>query len=364
VEKAKKRKALTIKDIARETGVSPYTVSAVINDYPSVKPETRAKVLACIKRLQYVPNRNARGLALGENSPSAHRGVFGVVLPADIRGGFSNIAVSDILNGIARESMHRGFSLMTQLIRPEYRHTVDTPRFITEDLVEGVIVISGGCEDLLRDLHARRIPYVVAEGSSFGVDSHLVYVDNVHAAYTAVEHLLSLGHREIGIISGGEIDSHPTAERLEGVRKALMAYHVPFRKELVEPGWFSFRGGYEATVRLLNRVGRVSALFCMNDISAIGALTALAERGLSVPGDISVVGFDDIEIAADTRPPLTTVHVPREQVGVLAVQQLDSIRTNTHSPYTRTILHAELIIRASTARVTGANDLHPGGGEQ
>lgn len=353
-------KECTVVDVAREAGVSQSTVSAVLNNYRMVRQETRERVLEVAKRLGYVPNTTARELVKRRNA-TPRNAPFTMAIWGGIVGDGTEQIVSRILYGAASVLREHERVVQVEYLPPDYYDVTQMPLSVRNRLSAGVIVVGGAAEAFLVHLRRMKIPYVVAEGSSFGIDSDMVYVDNVRAMSQATDHLLDLGHTKIGVISGGPATSHPTEERLRGIRHALAARNRSLDERYLIPADMTYSGGAAAMRRLLAMDSTVTAVIAMNDMSAAGAIKSIQEAGLAVPGDISVCGFDDIPLAAQLDVPLTTMRTPQEMVGRIAAQRLLQLVENPDQPPVKTILSAELVARASTA-VPRADDLYGGGG--
>ncbi|WP_155373410.1 LacI family DNA-binding transcriptional regulator [Catellatospora vulcania] len=294
-------RAAVIKDVARLAGVSHQTVSRVLNDHPSVRDETRERVLLAVKQLNYRPNALARGLA-GRRSR-----VIGVVSFDTILHG-----PAATLLGIERAARHAGYGIsIVALERLDRSGVVDAVNRLAEQSVAGVVIIA----PLLTAAAAAGslptgVPAVVVESDLAG-DLPTVSVDQVAGARLAVEHLLGLGHQTVWHLSGPK-DWLEARDRVDGWRAALEA--AGRRVPPVLAGDWSPKSGYEAGRELAER-GDVTAVFCANDQQALGMLRALHERGVRVPEDVSIVGFDDIPEAAYLSPPLTTVRQDFDEVG-------------------------------------------------
>ncbi|HLU43817.1 MAG TPA: LacI family DNA-binding transcriptional regulator [Natronosporangium sp.] len=328
-------------DIAAQAGVSEATVSRVLNDKPGVARETRQAVLTALDVLGY--ERPAR---LRKHSA----GLVGLVVP-------------ELENPI--------FPMFAQVIESvlaQHGYTpvlcTQTPGGVTEDeyvemllerSVAGIIFVSGMHADTTTDparyrrLVSQRLPIVLVNGYQPEVDAPFLSTDEQEAAQLAVAHLVSLGHRRIGLISGPE-RFLPVQRRLAGWRKAmteLVSLPESQLDELVSLSlWFSVEGGAAAANRLLDR--GVTGLVCGSDLMALGAIRAARQRGLVVPRDLSVVGYDDSPLIAFTDPPLTTVRQPVQQMAQAAVTALlDAIggRSGDHSEY---LFSPELVVRGST----------------
>jgi LacI family transcriptional regulator len=325
----------TLEMVAREAGVSIATVSRIINGTAKVSPERKGAVEAAIAKLNFRPNAAARGLALGKSN------TIGVITQA-----IDSPFYGEGLRGIEEYLQQRGY---TALFMSGNWNEQDEERCMSELLsrrVDGIIIFSGRLQDRQLAQYAKQVPLVVSARSLKAPGIFSLPVDDERGAMLATRHLIELGHRRIGFISG--ILDHPDASlRYKGYRRALAEAGIPHDPRLVVPGDFHEEGGVAATLRLLDSGIRFTALFCVNDQSAYGACLALYRRGLNCPRDVSVVGFDDLHSSSYRVPPLTTVRqsirVLGESSGAAMLQMLNGETPNISLP------QVELIVRESTA---------------
>jgi DNA-binding LacI/PurR family transcriptional regulator len=324
-------------EVARAAGVSQKTVSRVVNGEPHVSPEVRDRVLRAVQELGYRPNNAARALLLGR-----YRRIGVVSLGSALYG------PATLLLALER-AMHRAgysFALAGTLEGQPVQVAVET---LLEQGVDG-IVLSEPIDDGTPLRVSADVPVVsLGEGVEVGQgESAVVGADGFVAARTATEHLLALGHRTVWHIPGPH-DWWAARDRLRGWREALAAAGAPEPPLPVEGDW-SPASGYAAGRRLAELTD-VTAVFAANDDMAIGALRAFTEAGLSVPGDVSVVGFDDIPAAAFLSPPLTTVRQDFTAVADRAVDVLTAMIEGSPAPAERTDIATELTVRASSGPV-------------
>lgn len=323
----------TISDVAASVGVSPSTVSRVLNGRPGISEETRSKVLEAARELGYYPAMAGRGLALGRTENlgflTHHRQTLD---PGSFYG--------EVLAGVDREARAHGFHVIFSADTSE-----KFPAMVKEQRVDGLIL--AGCDvpgDLVVALKAQGVPLVLVDNHLEKVDS--VFTDNVGGAYEAVTHLIHLGHKMIGFICGwfGDLSF---AERFEGYKLALQEHGLPYDENLTAEGLPREEGhGYVAMRKLLER-NIPSAVFVANDTVAAEATRVIKERGLRVPEDMAVVGFDDGAIALHTEPPLTTMRVFQERMGIMAARRLLELIEDPDHPPIQTKLSTQLIIRGS-----------------
>jgi LacI family transcriptional regulator len=329
----------TIRDVARRAGVSPMTVSRVVNGNVRVKADTRQRVQEAITALGYVPNNLARGLTRQKT------GALALIVPD-----FADPFFTLILRGAEEVARRAGY----RVILCNTDGDVEREGAYLEDMVahrvEGLLIAPVGDRSRhnLRRLGPHPPPFVLVDRSIPGIESDLVQGDSVGGARLVVDHLLALGHRRIAHITESQ-DVSTARDRLRGYTEALSATNVPFDPDLVVVATgANARGGFEAAQRLLDREPRPSAIFAVNNLTAVGAVTAIRERGLEIPGDMAVVCFDDIELAALLYPFLTVMAQPAETFGTLAVQLLlDRISGRATERRRRVVLPADLIVRAS-----------------
>jgi DNA-binding LacI/PurR family transcriptional regulator len=333
----------TIRDVAAHAGVSHQTVSRVINGHESVKEATRQRVLASIRALEYVPSPMARGLIRNRTHSVG-------MVTADISDNFFAQAVA----GAELEARRRGYFLIVASVEEEARDDGRAYlRLMLERRVEGLILARPSSpvtsEQVLPTLRAG-VPFV-AIGSR--VPGHAVVdVDNVRGALDATTLLVDRGHREIATITG-PLDWPSAQGRLAGYQAALRAAGLPEDPARVAQGrdW-GLEAGQEAAAGLLARGTPFTAVFAHSDLSALGAIRAFRAQGLRVPEDVSVVGYDDIPVAAFFDPPLTTVRQPMREVGVLAARLvLDAVAADdgTDGRAREILLPAELVERGTVA---------------
>lgn len=328
----------TLEDVARRAGVSRSTVSRVINDHPNVRPEVRERVWQAIRETGYQPHAVARSLATNRTQ------ILGMLIPEAVTTLFTDPFFALLLRGATEACNVHKYHLMLSLFNDPAARDEMYARVLRSGYLDGVIVASASEDDpliprLLRD----HIPFV-SVGRHPDPRVHYVDVDNVGGARMAVEHLIRLGHRRIGTITG-RLDMSAGQARLEGYRQALEAHGIPVRPELITEGGFSEAGGRTAMMRLLP--ARPTAVFVASDMMAVGALTALREAGLRVPDDIAIVSFDDMPMAAMVEPPLTTVRQPVERLGTTAVEMLIGLLDGTITQPQHIVLPVQLTLRAS-----------------
>ncbi len=302
--------AVTLEMVAKEAGVSPSTVSRILNGTAKVREAKVRAVEAAIAKLRFMPNPVARSLAGGKSMS------VGVVIQA-IDSPFYGEALAAIEQGLSRARYSALFA-SGHLSEGDERRAIDQ---LVYRRVEGIILMNS-CLSARELIHvSQSIPLVVTGRRVAGGRIYSVDVDSTPGARLATEYLLGQGHRRIAFISGpsGHLDS---VQRYAGYRAALAAAGVPEVKKLVVAGNYTDAAGYAAMNRLLDSGAKFTAVFAANDQTAYGAMLALHRRGLDVPQDVSIVGFDDLLMSSFTIPPLTTVHRSIKQIGGGAAEAL------------------------------------------
>jgi len=336
-----KERRVTLKDVAQLTGVSAVTVSNVLNNQPNVSEATRASVRDALRRTGYIANLAARGLAGGRTN------TLGMLVPD-----LSSQYMGEIVRGASDEARASGLEMLISTASDiEWeRKQVAFLRDITDGLL---LLLPYTPDNLLLEIEKAGVPVVVIDHRGTQIMLPSVSVNNYSGARAAATHLLALGHRRIGLVSG-PIGYGASAARLRGYKKALLAAGIPFDKTLVAGGDFRQPGGFKAAQKLLSLAEPPTAIFAANDLMAFGVMEAIKEHGLRVPDDISVMGFDDIPMASQVYPPLTTIRQPLYEMGVAAVRIMNAIRHRVKPLRDRVILPTELVERATTAHVSSA----------
>ncbi len=340
----------TSADVAREAGVSRTTVSFVLNERPDVKlpEETRQRVLTAAKRLGYQPNASARRLAGG----TSH--VIALVMRQSPEQVASDAGLAETLRGLAAAARAGGFRVMVEPLAPDGPHATYTS-LLRAQHADGLVISGPRVDDpSLRELVNDGFP-IVLQGALPDVSCPSVDVDNVVGARGAVEHLIALGHRRIACITNAPLVYTAAQERLAGYHEALAGAGIEADPDLIIEGHFDASSGHRAMADLLAR-GGFTAAFVASDVVALGAIGALRAAGLDCPADISIVGFDDIPLAAYFDPPLTTVRLPAFELGQAAGRALLD-RIAEREIAARTLLRTELVIRSSTRAAKAAGSM-------
>lgn len=338
---ARPNKAMNLEDIAAKAGVSRSTVSRVINNEPYVSPKTRAKVEAVIQEEGFTPNPAARTLVTQRTK------AIGIVIPHILNAISGDDAYfSTLLRGITEVTTQRDHATLLWLEHTNDNEESFRRRILQNRMMDGLIVASAATNDPLFKhlIEAGRHFVTVERPNQFQEYTNYVTVNNVAAAQTAVEHLIGLGRRRIATITGN-LNISDGEDRLIGYRNALEAAGIPYDENLVIPAQFNRNQGYLGMKQLLNR--NFDAIFAANDAIALGVIQAANETGHRIPEDFALVGFDDMNIATQLKPQLTTMRQPVAEKGARAADLLiDLIEGKLESPQ-RILLPTELIIRAS-----------------
>lgn len=327
----------TIKDVAARAGVSRQTVSRVINNKAEVSPETRARVLATIKELDYRPNAIARSMVAGRTC------TLGCISP-----NITDYTFAINIESAQAEARRQGYFILTGSAPTE----ADVEPLLEEMLhrqVDGLLILNPCADDRYRcflPLIENGMAVVYLNNTPRYEPVSSVRCDDRDGGYQATSYLIDLGHTAVAIIIGPD-NEECTLDRLEGYRQALAQAGLAFDPGLTVSGDWSATSGYQATRRLLEAGCSFSAIFAQNDRMAVGAIRALREADLRTPDDVSVIGFDDIPLASYFDPPLTTFRQPMEESGRQAARLLiETIRNPDCSPKA-VLLHAHLVERSS-----------------
>jgi len=347
---------ITIYDVAKKAGVGIGTVSRVLNNSPHISPKTREKILKVIKDLKYQPHAMAQGLARKRTNSLA------CIVPS-----FTGYFYLELINGIQQALSRYGFDLILYSVGQMEKEKEVLKRILRERKVDGVLLISMAISDeyVKKFTHAK-FPIVLVDSFHDELDS--ITIENREGAFIATKHLIALGHTRIGMVNGN-LNSVPAKIRLEGFKAALAENNIPFENERIKTvnqtdnkklnhnHGFNKEAGYEAMTSLLNlKEDRPTAVFISSDIQAAGAVKAIRERGLRIPEDIAIVGFDGIELSEYLG--LTTMKQPMFEMGMIAVDRLiEKILNSDVSEKTiKKLFHTHLIIRDTCGAVTVRTD--------
>lgn len=345
-------KPVSVRDIARLANVSVATVSMVLNDNPRISRATQLHVQRIIDKVGYRPNRLAQSLS------SKYTQVMAIVIPA-LRHAFADAYFGEVISGVCDRAGKLGYKVILEQAKPDYIRSKQHIEIFERRYVDGVVCM--GVNDrhhFLAEFRDRQYPLVVVDNYFPQWDLDYVVCDYRAGAEQAMNYLLQLGHREIGLIYAAP-DIRTARDKIEVYEQKLRAAGVEPVPTWKADGKFTEAGGAEAAEQILTRHPNVTALFAANDKMAIGALHYLNRKRIAVPQQVSVMGFDDMQHAAFANPSLTTVHLPLYEVGALACERLiERIRGKTEK--VAEVLPTHLVVRESTAIASRllANDEH------
>jgi DNA-binding LacI/PurR family transcriptional regulator len=334
---------VTIIDVAKKAGVSPSTVSRVISNHPRISTATATKVREIMRELGYHPNMMAKSLV------SKTTNTLGVILPRPAEELFLNLFFPEFIRGILSQSSRAGYDLVMTSGASEREEMDAITRLVKGRRVDGILLLSSRQNDpVISFLHEDKFPFVLIGRSPEYPDVVSVDNDNVQAAFDATKHLVSLGHKRIGFVSGPP-NLVISKDRMEGYQRALSEAGLPSRSQWIVEGEFLQESGYRAMSMIMSLPERPTAMVIIDDLVAIGVLRGLTELGYSVPRDISIVSFNNVAVSQLTNPPISSIDIGIYQLGYAASQTLiasiqgDSLHTN------RTLIPHRLVLRESSA---------------
>jgi LacI family transcriptional regulator len=332
-----------MREVAERAGVSVTTVSHVVNNTRTVNPDTRHRVEEAMQTLGYQPNVLARSLRRGVTH------TIGIILPDS-----ANPYFAEVVRGIEDTSFSQGYSVILcnsdNDLAKEHHYT----NVLVEKQVDGIIFVAAGLSaENIQNLQRRSVPLVLVDRHVPDVHVDKVLADNQRGGRLATRHLIELNHKHIACIAGPP-GVRVSNERVEGYRQALESAEIMFNPQWVVEGDFQYQSGYEAAKELFYHPPSPTAIFTCNDLMAIGAYRYAHENQLNVPEVLSIVGFDDVRLAAYTNPPLTTVRQSKREMGARAADLLLERIANQEIQPREEILDIELVIRNSTAAVLQA----------
>lgn len=333
-----------IRDIARQSGVSISAVSLVLNNKPGVSQETRQRVLRCAEELGY-PLKQAP-----KPEGCTPLRAIGMVVKADPgQPPQANPFYSKVIVGIEDACRQSNINLLFATVPvDENNRPLETPQLLSNDFIDGLLLVGTLIDNTFMASPGKHaLPIVLVDGYSSADCYDMVVSDNFLAAYQSVEHLIALGHRHIGLV-GSEVNCYPSLkERRNGYLRALKEHAIP-DSYLTEFNIVHSKG-YQETIDLLKENPKITALFCVNDEVGSAAIRAVQDNGKQIPGDISIIGYDDTYIAANTNPTLTTMHVDTVAMGRAAVRLLALRLENPAAARMTLTIHAALVERESVA---------------
>lgn len=295
--------SVTIKDVAKETGLAISTISKYMNG-GAVRPDNKERIDKAVKKLGYLPNNFARGLR------SSRTYTVGVLIQS-MEGEYC----VKLVGYLEKYLQNIGCALILCCHGNSFERAQEYVEFLCEQLVDGIIEISFWCEqDYLKKARQAQIPIVNLENMNLNGKTDLVQTDSAVSAYELVRHLITMGHEKIAVISGPQ-DISSARERLKGFRRVMEDYEIPVREEWIVNGNYDTQGGYLAMKELWQKEKKPTAVFVANYYSCIGAIMAIDELEICIPEDLSFVSFDDHTLSILNRPKLTTVEQPLEEIA-------------------------------------------------
>lgn len=336
----------TIKDVAKKAGVSIATVSFVINDSKRISVETKNRVEEAIKELNYHPSKSAINLVSGKT------GNIGFILTDDhfLR---TEPFYTRIFLGTEFEARNEGYYVLLSSINPDFNENDELPRFILNKNVDGIIIAGKVPANLIDRLAAYNLPTVFVDYIPSKKSYPLVLIDNIQGAALATNHLIELGHKNIAFI-GGDIEHPSLSDRLLGYKNALEKAAIQVNENIIiaDSGYPDRKNGFNAAEKIFSKENNVTAVFAGNDAMAIGVIHYLKDNGYRVPEDVAVIGFDDVESDLLLSPTLSTIRVPKLDLGAEALKLLINTLKNRKPLLKKILVPVELIVRESTLSST------------
>lgn len=327
----------TMKDVARKAGVSTSTVSHVINNNRFVSDGVREKVELAIRELNYAPSALARSLKINQTH------TIGMLLTAS-----SNPFYAEVVRGVEDSCYERGYSLILCNTAGDEERMNRSLETLLQKRVDGLLIMCTESHLPSADILNRypSIPTVMMDWAPFEERGDIIQDNALLGGELATQHLIDSGYTRIACIAG-PLDKTPARMRLEGYQNAMAKNGLPILPGYVVNGDFEFQGGYNAMIELLALDTPPQAVFTSNDAMAVGVYHALFQEGLTIPHDVAVMGYDDIELARYLSPPLTTVHQPKDELGELAIDTLIHRLSDPDASPQTLVLTPELVIRGS-----------------
>jgi len=335
----------TILDVARLAGVSTATVSRVINSPDTVREETREKVLLAMAKCNYKYNALARGFVTKKSN------TIGLIIPT-----ISNAVFAESTLGVQEYADQKNIRVVLGNSYYKYSQEKNLVKALRESQVDGLIITTTNLKgEILKSLVDENFPFVLLFSTVKGGPMSAVGIDNYLGGYLATEHLISLGHKRICMVAGNFSMTDRSFHRWHGYKKCLRDNGIPYDKELLVQTDYSLSGGRDSIKKLLNLPSPPTAVFCSNDYIALGTMKGAREAGLTLPDDLSIVGFDDMQTASYMVPALTTIRQPAYEMGQRAAKILLQLIEKKSKPV-QDMMDSTLIVRESTTTVPGVKD--------
>ncbi len=335
-----KEHKVTIADIAREAGVSAMTVSRYFNGKGPVAKATAQRIKEIVDRLGYQPNMLARSLSSKKSM------IIGVSIPRTEHVLLDNY-IAQILSGITDAALHNDYRIMLLPFNPENGPRNEFVNWFRSKIVDGLILLKTlHGDERIKALAEQKIPFVLVNHKYYAQNVHFIDVNNAKGIKQAVEHLVKKGRRKIAFVTG-DLRETNARDRLNGFYKAMQAVGLDVKNEWIVHGQFNQQIAYRETNKLFAGKEHPEAIVCSDDYMALGVIQRIKELGLHVPHDVAVTGFDDIELAAQTRPALTTVRQPIEKIGQMAGESLFKLLNGKVNKPIHRLLNVQFIKRES-----------------
>ncbi len=333
----------TIKDVAKDAGVSPSTVSRVINNHDRISPETKKKVKESMDKIGYYPNVIAQNLVNQESR------TLGLIMPYSTEEAFADPFYAEVLRGIGAIAQENNYSILLITCKDDEDDELNASlKAVRSKKVDGLLLLRSRRDDLLIEkLSELDISFVVLGRPKEKLGVHWVNNDNIKASQKIVEHLIDLDHEKVALVTG-EKDYIVYQDRLKGYKKALIENNLDYNKDYVIRCEGDRDSSYRATLKLVEDNPELTAIFGADDVMAYGIIKALKKLGLDVPGDIAVVGFNNNPFSGLISPPLTTVDINTYQLGVTSTNRLIKLIQDKSVTGYKEIVETDIIIRESS----------------
>jgi LacI family transcriptional regulator len=326
----------TLRTVALEADVSINTVSRAINNKTDINPFTRKKILRIAKKVGYI--RNAAAVALRTQKTRT----FGVIIADNC-----NPFYAEVLSGIEAEAKNNHYHIILANTQRSYQEEETAIALLSAKQIDGLLIapVQEKDNDIHKLIHSN-IPFVIVGRDYEDLPVDAVFNDELKGGYIATEYLINQGYSKISFI-GGFLYKSPARKRLQGYKKALNHYGIPVEEKLISIGDIDMEDGYQRTKYMLDREIDFQAVFCYNDMMAFGAMKAIKEKGYRIPEEIGVVGYDNIVFSSLITPPLTTVHLKKQELGRESVRLLLSRINGHHQKNKKIVLDVDLVIRGT-----------------
>ena len=327
-------KYLTLKMVAEKAGVSVNTASRAINNKPDINEKTKKRILEIAQELGYI--RNSAAVALRTKKTRT----IGVVI-ADNRNPF----YAEVLNGMEIAAREKNYHIILANTQRNYKKEEEAINLLLAKRVDGLLIAPvQDRDDDIKKLIEANIPFVIVGRDFNDIDLDAVYNDEVKGGFLATEYLIKKGHKKIAFING-VLHKSPAKGRLKGYKKALKECEIPFNDALISVGDIDVKDGYERTKKLFEKGLDFTAIFAYNDMMAFGSMQAIKEKGLRIPEDIGLVGYDDIQFSSLISPSLTTIRLKKKELGIESVKLLFSRINGNRKKPKKIVLDVDIIAR-------------------